>query len=220
MLSQDGTLLCHCDQKKLRWYLNKGIAEEVSTEPPTIRLLFQHANADQTTGMDAFYSQSKRNRCVVCGEERHYLRYRILPACYRRFLPTHLKSHRSHDVVLLCVDCHSVAHGASEKLKRQISTDYGIPLRQPPPAARLSSPACQLASGNPSAALPDLATTDSTIGFESRGTSCAEESSAVSCAMSQQSGVSKELAGLTTAARRAATALHSHGATMPESRRR
>jgi hypothetical protein len=35
-------------------------------------------------------------------------RYRVVPACYRRCFPAHLKSHRSHDIVLLCIDCHQV----------------------------------------------------------------------------------------------------------------
>lgn len=42
--------------------------------------------------------------------------------------PEHLKSHRSHDIVLLCVDCHEVAHAAAEKYKRQVATEFGIPL--------------------------------------------------------------------------------------------
>lgn len=50
------------------------------------------------------------HRCVVCGDEEHYLRYRVVPSCYRRHFPVHLKSHRSHDVVLLCVPCHQIAH--------------------------------------------------------------------------------------------------------------
>lgn len=29
--------------------------------------------------------------------------YRVVPACYRRAMPVSLKSHRSHDIVLLCV---------------------------------------------------------------------------------------------------------------------
>lgn len=33
---------------------------------------------------------------------------RALPR--RRFFPIHLKSHRSHDVVLVCLACHQVAH--------------------------------------------------------------------------------------------------------------
>ncbi len=69
-------------------------------------------------GADEFYTQSKSNRCVACGCASHYLRYRVLPACYRKHMPPELKSHRSHDVVLLCIDCHEKAqkvglHGAA-----------------------------------------------------------------------------------------------------------
>ncbi|RDY07207.1 Protein RRP6-like 3, partial [Mucuna pruriens] len=42
--------------------------------------------------------------------------------------PEHLKSHRSHDIVLLCVDCHEVAHAAAEKYKKKIAVEFGIPL--------------------------------------------------------------------------------------------
>lgn len=71
---------------------------QVSEDPPTIRLLFEHTQTDQDAGMDTFYSSSRENRCVVCGEQGHYLRYRIVPQCYRRNMPFALKSHRSHDV--------------------------------------------------------------------------------------------------------------------------
>ncbi|KAK2980699.1 hypothetical protein RJ640_011319, partial [Escallonia rubra] len=75
-----------------------------------------------------FYTNSKKNICVGCGEGNHYLRYRVIPSCYRIHFPEHLKSHRSHDIVLLCVDCHEVAHAAAEKYKKQISAEFGIPL--------------------------------------------------------------------------------------------
>nr|CAD1819223.1 unnamed protein product [Ananas comosus var. bracteatus] len=32
------------------------------------------------------------------------------------YIQKHLKSHRSHDIVLLCVDCHEAAHAAAEKI--------------------------------------------------------------------------------------------------------
>jgi len=47
MLSTTGDLLCYCDARKLHWYLDKGLAELVLEDPPTIRLLFEHKNADQ-----------------------------------------------------------------------------------------------------------------------------------------------------------------------------
>jgi hypothetical protein len=36
--------------------------------------------------------------------------HRVVPSCYRRNFPAQLKSHRSHDVVLLCFECHQTAH--------------------------------------------------------------------------------------------------------------
>jgi cation-transporting P-type ATPase D len=47
MLSTTGELLCFCDMRKLQWYVDRGLAERVLQDPPTIRLLFEHKNADQ-----------------------------------------------------------------------------------------------------------------------------------------------------------------------------
>ncbi|KAK9689915.1 hypothetical protein RND81_09G090500 [Saponaria officinalis] len=125
--ADDGRLLCYCDRRKLEWYLHRGLAKLVDDDPPAITLLFEPKGRPEDEGND-FYIQSKRNLCVGCGETKHYLRYRIIPSCYRMHFPEHLKSHRSHDIVLLCVDCHEVAHAAAEKYKRHIAAEFGIPL--------------------------------------------------------------------------------------------
>ncbi|XP_058220289.1 protein RRP6-like 3 isoform X1 [Rhododendron vialii] len=125
--ANDGRLLCYCDRRKLEWYLHRDLAKLVEEDPPAIMLLFEPKGRPEDEGND-FYIQGKKNICVGCGEGNHYLRYRIIPSCYRMHFPEHLKSHRSHDIVLLCVDCHEVAHAAAEKYKRQIATEFGIPL--------------------------------------------------------------------------------------------
>ncbi|CAN8247695.1 unnamed protein product [Cochlearia groenlandica] len=125
--ANDGRLLCYCDKRKLEWYLNRGLAKLVEETPPAIMLLFEPKGRPEDEGND-FYIQTKKNICVGCGEGNHYLRYRIIPSCYRVHFPEHLKSHRSHDIVLLCVDCHEVAHAAAERYKKQIATEFGIPL--------------------------------------------------------------------------------------------
>jgi hypothetical protein len=56
MLSTTGELLCFCDMRKLQWYVDRGLAERVLEEPPTIRLLFEHKNADQQV-------RRRRNTC-------------------------------------------------------------------------------------------------------------------------------------------------------------
>eukprot|EP00897_Mesotaenium_endlicherianum_P003422 jgi/Mesen1/3107/ME000184S02174 len=124
----DDRLLCFCDKKKLEWYVQRGLAEYVSREPPlSVRLLFEPRGRPEDDAND-FYVQSKSNACVACGEAGHYLRYRLVPSCYRHHFPEHLKSHRSHDIVLLCVDCHEVAHKAAERHKRQVAAQLGVPL--------------------------------------------------------------------------------------------
>ncbi|TKY66973.1 Exosome component 10 [Spatholobus suberectus] len=127
IFANDGRLLCYCDQRKLEWYLSRDLAKLIDEEPPAIMLLFEPKGRPEDEDND-FYIQSKKNICVGCGEGNHYLRYRIIPSCYRIHFPEHLKSHRSHDIVLLCVDCHEVAHAAAEKYKRKIAVEFGIPL--------------------------------------------------------------------------------------------
>lgn len=51
---------------------------------------------------DEFYVEYRKNICVVCGHDKNYLRYQIIPSMYRMFFPDKYKSHRSHDVLLLC----------------------------------------------------------------------------------------------------------------------
>ncbi|KAK6134730.1 hypothetical protein DH2020_031532 [Rehmannia glutinosa] len=108
-------------------YVSRNLAKLVEDDPPSIMLLFEPKGRPEDEDND-FYIQSKKNICVGCGEGKHYLRYRIIPSCYRMHFPEHLKSHRSHDIVLLCVDCHEIAHAAAEKYKRQIAAEFGIPL--------------------------------------------------------------------------------------------
>nr|GEY84136.1 protein RRP6-like 3 isoform X1 [Tanacetum cinerariifolium] len=125
--ANDGRLLCYCDRRKLEWYLQRDLAKLVDEDPPAIMLLFEPKGRPEDEGND-FYIQSKKNICVGCGEGNHYLRYRIIPSCYRIHFPEHLKSHRSHDIVLVCVDCHEKAHSFAEKYKKKVASDYGIPL--------------------------------------------------------------------------------------------
>ncbi|KAG8387041.1 hypothetical protein BUALT_Bualt03G0211800 [Buddleja alternifolia] len=125
--ANDGRLLCYCDRRKLEWYISRNLAKLVEEDPPSIMLLFEPKGRPEDEDND-FYIQSKKNICVGCGEGNHYLRYRIIPSCYRMHFPERLKSHRSHDIVLLCVDCHEIAHAAAEKYKRQVAEEFGIPL--------------------------------------------------------------------------------------------
>jgi len=67
---------------------------------------------------DAFYQADRNNSCVRCGTAKDFSRFHIVPSLYRTHFPESLKSHRSHDVVLLCFACHEIANKKQEIVKR------------------------------------------------------------------------------------------------------
>lgn len=125
----DGEILCFADTKKATWYLDRDLATKVQDSPLVIKLNFEpngrgfsDVEADQ-----AYYSKEKKNECVSCGSTKSYLKYHVVPLLYRQHFPENYKSHRSHDVVLLCVKCHEVANKHSDELKKRICIDYNVP---------------------------------------------------------------------------------------------
>jgi cation-transporting P-type ATPase D len=130
MLAPDGEQLSFCDTKKMKWYLERGLAEQICEEPPTFRLKFE-PNARGCSDIGGipsnFYVKYRKNCCVVCGKENDYMRFHVVPILYRQFFPTNLKSHKSHDVVLLCFNCHEKANKIYNHQKRIISKQYNIP---------------------------------------------------------------------------------------------
>ncbi|OEL38861.1 Protein RRP6-like 3 [Dichanthelium oligosanthes] len=123
----NGELFYQTDRVFYPRYVQRNLAKLIEDSPPAIMLLFEPKGRPEDEDNE-FYIQSKKNICVGCGEKSHYIRYRIIPSCYRMHFPEHLKSHRSHDIVLLCVDCHEIAHSAAEKYKRRVAEEFGIPL--------------------------------------------------------------------------------------------
>ena len=79
---------------------------------------------------DEFYVSNRENKCVVCGATHDYSRFFIIPSRYRTHLPDELKSHRSHDIVLMCFSCHEIASKKQDKLKAELSEKYNQPLNE------------------------------------------------------------------------------------------
>ncbi|KAL3925868.1 MAG: hypothetical protein SGILL_000117 [Bacillariaceae sp.] len=101
--------------------------------PPSIQLLFTPKNnkikkeaplvreedSATTTGSNRVYNTShKKNICVACGSSMGLMRHYVVPYSYRRLLPKKFKSHLSHDIVLLCMDCHICAEHAGLDLRQ------------------------------------------------------------------------------------------------------
>jgi hypothetical protein len=132
MQAPDGDVLCFCDKKKTQWYLDRGLADEISADPVIIRLKFEpngRGFSDVYADPD-FYMKFKENQCVVCGAKKHFLRYHVVPVLYRQHFPEKFKSHRSHDVVILCAKCHEQANKTSDVLKKTIAEEYQVPLNE------------------------------------------------------------------------------------------
>ena len=131
MLAPDGQQLCYCDYKKMTWYVERNLAEIISKDPPVFRLIFEpnaRGCVDENLKSSNFYIESRVNNCVICGETKNYLRFHVVPILYRSCFPENLKSHKSHDVVLLCIECHEKARKVYEKKKEEISKRYGVPI--------------------------------------------------------------------------------------------
>ncbi|KAL7460480.1 hypothetical protein ACHAXS_002801 [Conticribra weissflogii] len=122
MLDNDREPMCTISLKKARWYVRKGIAEWSSfqdhgnrntrdelEEAKCIRLLFEPSGGNyQNTGTpeNLYLKSAKQNVCVACGSTDHHMRHYIVPYAYRTLLPDQYKTHMSHDIVILCPECH------------------------------------------------------------------------------------------------------------------
>jgi exonuclease 3'-5' domain-containing protein 2 len=120
-----GEEMFHTDAEKALWYLNRGLVEVISREPPVLRFRFAPGGAGHAG--DAFYLSGKENRCVVCGVTEGLNRHHIVPSVYRRHLPAEVKEHAHHDVVLLCLACHERYEREADVLKAELGRECGVP---------------------------------------------------------------------------------------------
>jgi hypothetical protein len=124
--SPAGETMFHGDSEKALWYLNRGLVEVVSRDPPVLR--FKFAPGGRGHAGDAFYLAGKVNRCVVCGASEGLNRHHAVPSVYRRHLPAEVKDHSHHDVLLLCLGCHEKYEAAANGLKAELGKEFGVPL--------------------------------------------------------------------------------------------
>jgi len=117
---------------------NTGDATGDATNATCIRLLFEHNRAEpesyeetSDTNFARYLRTAKRNVCVRCGDDGHHMRHYILPYTYRTLLPEAYKKHMSHDVVILCPDCHVVCERASKGRMKALEDRLRMELHGP-----------------------------------------------------------------------------------------
>ncbi|XP_050068742.1 exonuclease 3'-5' domain-containing protein 2 [Anopheles maculipalpis] len=127
MQAPDGELLCTCDRRKAEWYVQRELGDLVCENPYTVRLRFEPAGrAVDEAGQ--YYLQAKENICVVCGAKSSFNRKNIVPRDYRKHFPVVMKEHVSHDVLLLCADCHQRSSIQDERLRQELAELCNAPL--------------------------------------------------------------------------------------------
>uniref|UniRef100_A0A182VWI9 Exonuclease 3'-5' domain-containing protein 2 n=1 Tax=Anopheles minimus TaxID=112268 RepID=A0A182VWI9_9DIPT len=127
MQAPDGELLCTCDRRKAEWYVERELGDLVCENPYTVRLRFEPAGrAVDEAGK--YYLQAKENICVVCGAKSSFNRKNIVPRDYRKHFPVVMKEHVSHDVLLLCADCHQRSSICDERLRQELAELCNAPL--------------------------------------------------------------------------------------------
>jgi hypothetical protein len=110
LLSPDGKPLSRCSWRKATWYLRHDLASCTVKEGEEMRVQLQFKPKHRTRGLvGQFYLQRRDNLCVVCGADGHRRKH-VVPRRIRKLLPVVMKSHQSHDVLLLCTACHDRSH--------------------------------------------------------------------------------------------------------------
>ncbi|XP_042229715.1 exonuclease 3'-5' domain-containing protein 2-like isoform X1 [Homarus americanus] len=129
LTAPDGESLCTCDPKKAHWYIEKGLGVLVSEDPLVVRLNFEPSGRPQIEREDGkFYLQERHNVCVVCGTGESYIRKNVVPHEYRKHFPDILKDHQSHDVVLLCLECHRQSTLHDTVLRNMLAKEFDAPI--------------------------------------------------------------------------------------------
>lgn len=126
--SPSGNLMYFCTEKRVNWYLNKGLAEKISDNPIEIKLLFDPK--DEGHHGDEYYLTPKENKCVKCGIEdlSNLTRHHIVPYQYMKFMPKEVKCVSAFDIVLLCFEHHHYYERFADELKKELSDTYKAPV--------------------------------------------------------------------------------------------
>lgn len=127
MQSPSGVILCRCDERKVKWYLARKLAEVVEEDPLTIRLNFIPKGNGRSEY--PYYTAAKQNICVVCGIADDLTKHHCVPKCFRKYFPDVYKSHCCHDIVVMCTTCHLHYESIASKFKEVIYQQHNLSFR-------------------------------------------------------------------------------------------
>ena len=91
-----------------------------------MKLKFEPAGRPKSK--EDYYLTFKENVCVVCGKSEAFLSKSIVPRDYRQHFPTCLKDHHSHDILVMCPECHRVASDHDLTFRMKLAEEYSAPV--------------------------------------------------------------------------------------------
>ncbi|XP_041974350.1 exonuclease 3'-5' domain-containing protein 2-like [Aricia agestis] len=115
----NGEILYTCDTQKAYGYVEKGLAERISTEPFTVRL-------KSAGDVGKYYQLIEETKCVVCGKDNSYIRKNIVPREYTKYFPVRNRS--AHDMLLLCGSCHQRSITLDQSIRERLAKLCDAPL--------------------------------------------------------------------------------------------
>jgi len=123
MKSPDGHLMCYIGLKRANWYVNRNLAHYNNEKE--IQLHFK------PNGLGHYYDKARNvpveNQCVVCGcnDIESLSKHHSVPECFRKHFPNRWKSYRSHEILFVCVDCHTKYELEAQKVKHKMIKEFG-----------------------------------------------------------------------------------------------
>lgn len=118
-------LLFYTSDRKINWYMKKGLMSKITDKKYIF--LFEpkdFAKKDHVNCKPILIE----NKCVNCGSEKELTKHHIVPFSYRKYMPVEYKSHNSHDVLMLCFNCHAEYEKSATILKKELARQYDVPL--------------------------------------------------------------------------------------------
>lgn len=124
---KDGAVMFYGSKKRCNWYLSRGLAVIISSEP-TLEIQLTFETKGPGNKFDDYYMQQMVNICVVCGSKDNLTKHHIVPRCFRDWMPDEIKNHSYHDVLLLCSEDHERYEEHALELKKKIAHEYKAPI--------------------------------------------------------------------------------------------
>ena len=107
ILAKDGTPLSTVNDKRMKWYLDRGLANRVKYHdkryPKVIQLNFENKKSIKNNDSAI---EVMENRCVVCGCADGLSLHHVVPHRIKKFYPHREKDFTPHLCVLLCEPHH------------------------------------------------------------------------------------------------------------------